>query len=177
MQGPGSEGTRHSASPFAPGSERFDTPHLRHEPGGAFSFHPSAEQDARRPRDGRRQVRRRGAGRCLTTDGLGRNTQYLQQVERRRPACHGAMDRGSRDSRCPAYPLSRRAAGAPHTRLSPPSGARAVPHSPRVGGASSRCAPHAAVAQRTRAPGFEPGGREFESLRRRSVCSKSCQRG
>jgi len=51
------------------------------------------------------------------------------------------MSRGERDSHCSAHPLSRRAAGALHTqhgRKSPPSGARAVPHSPRVGGRISR---------------------------------------
>src|SRR5690348_7595673 len=30
-----------------------------------------------------------------------------------------------------------------------------------------KCPPHAPVAQLDRAPGFEPGGREFESLRAR----------
>jgi len=47
------------------------------------------------------------------------------------------MSRGERDSHCSAHPLSRRAAGAPHWhygRTSLPSGARAVPHSPRAGG-------------------------------------------
>ena len=34
-------------------------------------------------------------------------------------------------------------------------------------------AAHAVVAQRTRAPGFEPGGREFESLRRHSSARRA----
>ena len=73
-------------------------------------------------------------------------------VERRRPAWHGAMSRGERDSHCSAHPLSRRAAGAPHWnygRTSLPSGARAVPHSPRAGGtARNQTRTHAVVAQR-----------------------------
>ena len=44
---PGSGGTRHSASTRSSGSERFDTPRLRHVPGGAFSFHRSCSRDAR----------------------------------------------------------------------------------------------------------------------------------
>ena len=62
------------------------------------------------------------------------------------------MSRGERDSHCSAHPLSRRAAGAPHWhygRTSLPSGARAVPHSPRAGGATrNQTRTHAVVAQR-----------------------------
>ncbi|PYP75143.1 MAG: hypothetical protein DMD35_22280 [Gemmatimonadetes bacterium] len=43
--------------------------------------------------------------------------QYSNTVERRRPAWHGAMGRGSRDSHCSAHPLLRRAAGALHESL------------------------------------------------------------
>jgi hypothetical protein len=99
----------------------------------------------------------------------------------------------SRDSRCSAHPLSRRAAGAPHwghssTAEQPVVGRKDAGASPaglvrrsaRAGLRRARGAPppraggtarddrltHAVVAQRTRAPGYEPGGREFESLRR-----------
>jgi hypothetical protein len=129
--------------------------------------------------------------------GSTSNTSII--VVRRRPARHGAMGRGSRDSRCSAHPLLRRAGGAPQHRgyssMVRASGcrpegcgfelrwprsrnrfvvlrrARGV-GSPRAGGVASNrssCTStdtHAVVAQRTRAPGFEPGGREFESLRR-----------
>ena len=81
MQGPGSEGMRHRASPSTIGSERFDTPHLRHEPGGACSFHQRRSKNARATRDDRRRARRRGWIRCLTSDGLGRNTHYMQYRE------------------------------------------------------------------------------------------------
>ena len=52
MQGPGTEGMRHSAFASIIGSERFDTPHLRHEPGGAFAFDgkaviPSEQRESR----------------------------------------------------------------------------------------------------------------------------------
>jgi len=58
------------------------------------------------------------------------------------------MNRGERDSHCSAHPLSRRAAGALQQQVgfvsafrarqfASPSGARAVPHSPRAGGAPS----------------------------------------
>ena len=75
----------------------------------------------------------------------------------------------SRDSRVTRL---RRARGAPPPRA---GGATTIlagrsPSSPVSSSAATRirltCA---VVAQRTRAPGFEPGGREFESLRRHAA--------
>ena len=51
-------------------------------------------------------------------------------------------------------------------RLVQASGARAVLHHPAPEAPHATTDTHAVVAQRMRAPGYEPGGREFESLRR-----------
>ena len=82
--------------------------------------------------------------RCLTTDGLGTRS-ISNTVMRRRPAQHGARAEDSRDSRCSAHPLLRRAGGAPHT---------------------------GAIAQLVRASGCRPDGCGFDPRWSRSLQSR-----
>jgi len=118
VQDPGGRRERPSASREPPDRSGRTTPHLRHVPGGAFHVSPS-ECDAT-ARTARRRVRRRERSRCLTTDGPGRtavrNTATPWSAVGRRGMVQWAED--SRDSRCSAHPLLRRAAGAPRTAVS-----------------------------------------------------------
>jgi hypothetical protein len=116
VQGPGSGGTRRSASPMTIGSERFDTPHLRHTWQVGRSASHQRKDDEHEAR-GRRRTRRPERHRCLTTDG----PEETQQRSTATPWCAGrpgvARCNGQRITRLPLLgaPLSRRADGTPHT--------------------------------------------------------------
>lgn len=163
VQDPGGRRERPSGSREPPERSGRTTPHLRHVPGGAFHVSPS-ECDAI-VRRARRRARRRERRRCLTTDGPGRSAV---QQHRGAPSAGVAWCNGQRTHATPAarrtrcsvappahhtrgYSSTARASGCrpegcgfesrwsrSHERLSSPSCARAVPHSPRAGGAKSR---------------------------------------
>ena len=134
--------------------EREHTPRLRQVPGGAFSF-VGVTLGADRCH---------GAScvtRCLTSDGPGRKQyRFTCSVVVR----HGTMlERKARDSRCSVHCVM--SGGGDHRRSHSSTG-----QSVRLSTGRLRVRPSLVPSYRRSsgdgAPGYEPGGREFESLRR-----------
>src|SRR5688572_9400004 len=98
--------------PSSPDPGRYQTPHLRRVPGGAFCVPPAGltvgatTRCADAPR----------VDRCLTTDGLGNTEvqQHCRTVVRRRSARHGARAEGTRLP-TPGAPAVTSAGGGLHT--------------------------------------------------------------
>ena len=144
------------------------TPHLRHVPGGAFHVSPSEMRCNSTMSATPGASTRKESLFDNRWSGKNSSTAPPWSAVGRRGMVQWAEDQ--RDSRCSAHPLLRRAAGAPHygaiaqrlrasgcrpegcgfesrwsrfsDSLSSPSGARAVPHSPRAGGARASIAKH-----------------------------------
>lgn len=126
VQDPGGRRERPSVSREPPERSGRTTPHLRHVPGGAFHVSPS-ECDATRTQSSTPSASTRMKP-LIENRWSGKNKQYSNTVERRRPAWHGAMSRGLTRLPLLGAPAARRAAGAPQLPGRPPARARCRTH-------------------------------------------------
>ena len=127
VQDPGGRRERPSGSREPPERSGRTTPHLRHVPGGAFHVSPS-ECDAKRTKSSTPSASTRTEA-LIDNRWSGKNSSTASpwSAVGRRGMVQWAED--SRDSRCSAHPLLRRAAGAPHRSLDrPPARARCRTH-------------------------------------------------
>jgi len=111
VQDPGGRRERPSGFPEPPERSGRTTPHLRHVPGGAFHVSPS-ECDAKRTKSSTPSASTRTKA-LIDNRWSGKNSSTATpwSAVGRRGMVQWAED--SRDSRCSAHPLLRRAAGAP----------------------------------------------------------------